>query len=232
MVWIRVHCLGLGCLFRLFSLVVAGWRCFHHESEQTDPIKKSRECPMSRPAPCSEFTSTIPLPPPSSHRFPTTKRAQTCNTVSKCFGSRSVSLRVSVLFHRFITCAAGETTRYCAAPSRRRECSWGPAVCVIVLLERKQRRKGVSHSAWGVFKVDPREHILVCRMNHQQGVAARCPPAPPAHVSPAPSPRWWEPKSSYNHYADCGMSSLCIQANLINQSTKQSLDRYLSINRG
>lgn len=50
--------------------------------------------------------------------------------------------------------------------------------------EKTEKTEAVSHSARVLFKVDPREHILVIQMNHQQqGVAARCPPAPPAHVS-------------------------------------------------
>lgn len=68
--------------------------------------------------------------------------------------------------------------------------------------------------------VDPKEHILVCQMNHQQGVAAHCPPAAPAHVSSTSHQLSLQTVQRIlrNHNADCGMPSLCIQANLVNLS--------------
>ena len=95
--------------------------------------------------------------------------------------------------------------------------------------EKTQEKGSESPLREGVLKVDPKEHISVCQMNQQQGVAARCPTAPPAHVSSA-SPRWWNSKNSYNRCADCGTSSLCIQANPINQPPKRTLDASNSIN--
>ncbi|KAK1892682.1 Protein phosphatase PTC7 like [Dissostichus eleginoides] len=52
-------------------------------------------------------------------------------------------------------------------------------------VKKTGERKGGSESqSVRGFKVDPRESVLVQRMNHQQGVAAPCPPdAPPAPVS-------------------------------------------------
>ncbi|XP_071338110.1 protein phosphatase PTC7 homolog isoform X2 [Trachinotus anak] len=66
-------------------------------------------------------------------------------------------------------------------------------------------------------------------MNHQQGVAARCLPASRAHVSSSPSPRWWDSKNDDNSYADCGISTLCIQANLIHQSPKCTIRSFVFI---
>lgn len=90
-------------------------------------------------------------------------------------------------------------------------------MCVIVLLHRKQRRKGVSHSVRGVLKVDATEHILVRQMSHQQGVAGRYPSAPPARVSSSASRSWWTSENSHNHHVDCSTSGLCVQPDLISQ---------------
>lgn len=105
----------------------------------------------------------------------------------------SASMSVSTFPNLYHLCSGGNDWIVLFPLRGRGNALEAVSVCVIVLLERKLKRKGVSHSVWGVLKVDPRGHILVYQMNHQQGVAARCPPAP-AHVSFSPFPRWWKSK--------------------------------------
>lgn len=115
-----------------------------------------------------------PLPP--SRSLLTTKRARTRNISEQMFQER-VSASVSIFPPLLSHVQQGKQHWIVLFPLHGRGNVLRPAVCGIVLLER---RKGVSPRAWGVLKV---EHILVCQMNHQQGGAAQCPPALPAHVS-------------------------------------------------
>lgn len=96
------------------------------------------------------------------------------------------------------------------------------AVRAIVPLERKQKKGSESHE--GVFKVELGEHILVCRMNHRQGVAPHCLPAPtgsrflfvPSHTRN----KQWKPLQPA--WARCGDCTLLIQAHLIRPSCRHS----------
>lgn len=109
---------------------------------------------MSQVPTCLAVHFYGPFPP--SHRFPDNKSLHK-HVTSTVLGT-DMSLQVSVLFHPFITCAAGENNTVLCRSSTAEGMFFRRAVCVIVLLERKQRRKGVSHSVCeGFFKVDPRE---------------------------------------------------------------------------
>lgn len=147
------------CVFRtsLFvsvcSLVVAGWRYLHHESENSQIPLRS---PGNVPSPDLPLAVHFYGPFPPSHRFPDNKSLHK-HVTSTVLGT-DMSLQVSVLFHPFITCAAGENNTVLCRSSTAMGMFFRWAVCVIVLLERKQRRRGVSHSVCeGFFKVDPRE---------------------------------------------------------------------------
>ncbi|XP_074493191.1 protein phosphatase PTC7 homolog isoform X1 [Sebastes fasciatus] len=59
-------------------LVVAGWRCFHHESEQLDPIKS----PGNVPSPDLPLAVHFHNPFPPSQRFPTTTKHDPTCTIS------------------------------------------------------------------------------------------------------------------------------------------------------
>lgn len=75
-----------------------------------------------------------------------------------------------------------------------------------------------------VLKVDPREHILVCQMSHQQGVACKLSACFPPQLMFSPQ------DGGPQKFCYCGTSSLCIQASLINSSLKHTSDKYVSIN--
>lgn len=188
MVWIWVCRLELGCLFRSvqFSGRLDG-RFLRRESEQPDPIKKFWECPKSQPAPCSFLPQSLSSLVTLSKRGGGKKIQHTYVTSdNKCFRNRSVSFEHQYFSTPLSHVRQGETTHYCAVPSRQRERSWGRQ-CVRVYKctagEKTQEKGNESQLREGVLKVDPKEHILVCQMNQQQGVATRCPTAPPAHVS-------------------------------------------------
>lgn len=95
--------------------------------------------------------------------------------VNQRVGNKPRSRRASVLFHPVITCAAGETTSYCAAHSDGRGKVLQRRACDCPAAEKTEEREWVT---WGFFKVEVGEYMLVCQMNHQQGVAPHCPPAP------------------------------------------------------
>ncbi len=136
-VWIRVYYLGVGCLFRLFSLVVAGRRFLHHESERPDPIKKSWECPKSRPAPCSSLHTASQQQ--SVHKHVTWG--------SKCFRSRSpVSASVSTFPPFYHMCSRGNNTGLCCSLFTAEGMLFRPSVCVCNRTAREKTEKKGSES--------------------------------------------------------------------------------------
>lgn len=139
--------LDLSALFGVrlfFSFIVVGWRCLHHESENSQIPLRS---PGNVPSPDLPHAVHFQNPFPPSLRFPITKRAQTCNISSQMFWEQILCYAsVSTFPALYHMCGRGNNTALCCSLMADRM-FLGPAVCVIVLPERKQRRKGVSHSA-------------------------------------------------------------------------------------
>lgn len=167
--------------------------------EQPDPIKESWECPKSRPAPCSSLlwslSSLAPLPWQQ-------KLARTCNI--NCFRNRYVAASVSTFPPLYHMCSGGKQHRIVPFLYGNGNVLQAGSMCNCTAGEKTEKKGSESQCVWGVFQGWSQrvKHIFVCRMNHQQGVAARWPPAPPARVSSSPSPTWRNSRNPSNHDAD------------------------------
>lgn len=98
-----------------------------------------------------QFTSRIPLLlHAASRQWSVHKHVTSAN---KCFRNRSLSLRVSVLFHPFITCAAGETTLYCILLFLHGR--GNVLVCNCTAWEKIKKKGGESQCVRGFWRLIP-----------------------------------------------------------------------------
>lgn len=182
------------------------------------------------PSPNLSHTVHFQNPFPSSHCFPITKPVLTCNVSEQmCYDQVSVSASVSTFPSRYHMCSRGNNTVLCCSLYGRGNVLEAGSVCNCTAVEKTEKKGSESQCVRGFEGWSQRPYFglpdespggcghTVClvhqlmflhHISHQHGAL----------------------KNSQNCSADCGMLSLCVQVNLINQALKSTLDGDLPIN--